>query len=215
MTKLAACAADLRYLLDRDYPIRSALKLVGDHAQLHARERQLLFRCVAPTAVALAIRATCLRAQDLRGRALLIDGYNVIITLETALAGGPIVRGDDGFSRDLAGSFGSHRTSARTDAAIALLRSALDDLGPAPVEIYLDRPVPFSARLADRLRTELRAVVHLENSADGALKRRIAEIDGAVVATADTAILREARASIDLVAVILDRALPEAWIVRL
>src|ERR1043165_341306 len=100
MTLLAEGAEDLRYLLGRGYPMRSALTLIGDHLQLFKRQRQFLFRCVTSIRQAEQIRAHAISPEHARGRVLLVDGYNVLITIETAIDGGPLVRCDDGFLRD-------------------------------------------------------------------------------------------------------------------
>src|SRR6185503_11694230 len=90
MLLLSRAAEDLRYLLGRGYPLRSALTLIGDHLQLYKRQRQLLFRAVAAPEHAAHVRARTIPHAAIAGRPILVDGYNVLITLETAIDGGPI-----------------------------------------------------------------------------------------------------------------------------
>ena len=49
-----------------------------------------------------------------RGRGLWIDGYNVLTTVEAALAGGVILVGRDGCYRDMASMHGSYRKVSET-----------------------------------------------------------------------------------------------------
>lgn len=216
LAQLSEAAHDLRYLLGRGYAQRSAITLVGDHLQLVKRQRQLLFRCVASPAVAAAVRHKTVASAA--GRTLLVDGHNVLITLETALNGGPLVRADDGFLRDLSELHGAYRANASTPKAIALLAASLRALAPTAVALYLDRPIAFSARLADELREALgpEAGVELADSADGAIRARLRAGLDAVLASSDSALLAEASAVVDVVADAVRRGpVAEAWILEL
>lgn len=216
LVQLSEAARDLRYLLGRGYAQRSAITLVGDHLQLVKRQRQLLFRCVASPDVAASVRGKAVASAA--GRTLLVDGHNVLITLETAINGGPLVRGDDSFLRDLSELHGTYRSNASTPRAIALLTASIRALGTRDVALYLDRPIAFSARLADEFREALGpgASVELADSADGAIRARLRAGLDAVLASSDSALLAEAAAVVDLVADAVQRGpVPEAWILEL
>ena len=60
-------------------------------------------------------------AEQLRGAALWLDGYNVLTTIEAALAGGVILAARDGTYRDMASMHGSYRKVAETLPALELL----------------------------------------------------------------------------------------------
>jgi hypothetical protein len=96
--------------------------------------------------------ATLLQPNDLGGRPVSIDGFNLIITLETALSGGIVLRGRDGVLRDLSSIHGTYRAVQETDRAIKLAAAALLTITPGPVRWLLDQPVSNSGRLAARLR---------------------------------------------------------------
>lgn len=217
LARIREAAIDLRYLLGRGYAQKSAIALVGDRAQLVRRQRQMLMRAVSSPENAAAIRARTVPPEALAGAHLLIDGYNVLITVETAINHGPLVRSDEGFLRDLSEVHGAYRENESTAQAIALLRSLLEDHAPAKLELYLDRPISFSARFAERLRGELgaAALIELADSADAALKLRMDAEPSAILASADGALLARAHRAIDLVGAITARALPEAWILAL
>ncbi len=214
--KLRGAAADLRWLLGRGYALPGALALVGNRFQLAKRQRQCLLRGVCAPDLAEAVRRATVDASAVRGAALLIDGHNVLITVETALARGVLVRGDDGFLRDLAERHGSYRKSARTEEALLLLRDALAALGPAAVHCYLDRPLPLSGLLARRVREVVPAAeVDVVPSPDGAIAARLKEDATAVCATSDSGILRRAEAVFDLAAHIVRARIADAWTIAL
>src|SRR5207249_4208669 len=81
---LRLAAGDLAWLLGRQYAPTAALTLVGNHYQLHARQRQALARAVAAPAVAQARRQRHVPTAALAGMSLYVDGFNQLITIEVA-----------------------------------------------------------------------------------------------------------------------------------
>src|SRR5262249_11806265 len=80
-----------------------------------------------------------------------VDGFNQLVTIERALAGGAILRGRDSALRDIASVHGTWRRSESTQQAIALVARSLPASGVAWV---LDAPVSNSGRLAQLLREQ-------------------------------------------------------------
>ena len=60
-------------------------------------------------------------ACELKGQDLLIDGFNVVTTVETALGGGAVLHCRDETYRDLAGIHGTYRKVAETSRRSSLL----------------------------------------------------------------------------------------------
>ncbi len=149
--QLRAAVADLSWLLTKGYAPRSALKLVGDRYTLFERQRIAVMRCACSDADLLRRRQHQVTAEALAGGAILIDGYNVLTTIEAALAGGIVIVGRDGCYRDMASMHGTFRTVAETNPAIELLGRVLADMRVAQVIWFLDRPVSNSGRLKTRL----------------------------------------------------------------
>src|SRR5437588_95661 len=96
---LRSAVGDLCWLLDRGYAGRSALKLVGDRYRLAQRQRVAVGRCSCSRAASESRRARQLAVDQLPGRVVAIDGYNVLTTVEAALAGGVLLIGRDGVLR--------------------------------------------------------------------------------------------------------------------
>lgn len=212
---LRTAVAELAWLLDRGYAVSSSLKLVGDRHELRARQRTAVLRCTCTTAEAAARFARRLTASAVAGRPLAIDGFNVLIAIEAALAGGVLLRGRDGALRDMSSVHGSYRRTEHTVAASEAIGEVLAGLAPTSVAWLLDRPVSNSGRLKLAL-AELaeargwRWDIELDYDPD----RRLAVFDG-VVATGDAWILDQAQAHYDLAAAVVAARCPGAWIVDL
>ena len=86
-------------------------------------------------------------AESLAGRPLWLDGYNVLTTVEAALAGGLLLHARDGAYRDMASMHGSYRKVAETQPALEHVGRTAADLGVTECCWYLDRPVSNSGRL--------------------------------------------------------------------
>ncbi len=220
---LKQAAADLRHLLSRGYAGKSAISLVGDHFQLRSRQRQALFRSVFPRDAAELIMERCVQSETIKAADLLLDGLNIMITVETALAGGVLFSCDDGVLRDISETHGSYRKNENTEQAVELIRRALDMLSPRKACVWLDRPVSFSGRLAETMRAALGAAVPVEvvDSPDYMILSKCRETGRSegtppcIAATSDSVVLQKAARSFDLPAYIVDRWIPDAWVVAL
>jgi hypothetical protein len=211
---LSRAVAELSWLLTRGYPPGTTLKLVGDRYRLTERQRWAVGRAVCTDAQCAHRAATQLPPANLGGRPVSIDGFNLLITLETALSGGVVLRGRDGALRDLSSIHGTYRAVQETDRAIRLAAVALLALAPGPVRWLLDQPVSNSGRLAARLR-ELGPALGLPWTAEVVMNpdRNLAETTDIVV-TADSAVLDRAGAWLNLAALALE-AEPPRWLLDL
>jgi hypothetical protein len=143
---------ELCWLLDRGYARHSAMQLVGDHHQLAVRQRLAISRA-ACSSVNRALRiAKCLPIEKIKGQPLVIDGFNLIITVETAMAGGLLLACCDGCIRDIASIHGTYRQVYETREAIELIGNALQSFAPESVLWLFDKPVSNSGRLAVMVR---------------------------------------------------------------
>lgn len=159
---------DYRYLLDRGYPSKSALDMVGNHYQLSRDERLMLFRgirstasvveteqrllelplCAAknstPVQTQVQIAGTLLSRSSL---SLIIDGYNVLGTILSYLLGRMLFIANDGIIRDIGAFHGkfSKNASLFENAMHALAKTCMTYFGECMHKIYLDEPVSESA----------------------------------------------------------------------
>lgn len=215
LPRMRMAMAELAWLLNRGYAETSALKLVGDRHELRVRQRTAVLRCVCTDAQRERRRAHRLEPAAIAGQPLALDGFNVLIVVESALSGGVVLRGRDGFLRDMASVHGSYRRGEQTLAASVAIGERLASLGPSRVTWLLDRPVSNSGRLKTAL-DELAAergwawTIELDYAPD----RRLAQFEG-VVASGDAWILDNSARFIDLTAAVVAACCPSAWIVDL
>lgn len=144
---LRAAAGDFCWLLDRGYAHDSALKLVGDRHGLEARQRTAVSRSCCTASQAASRRNREIAPPQLSGATLWVDGYNVLTTVEAALAGGVVLAARDGAYRDMASMHGSFRKVAETLPALELLGRTLAARRPRECRWLFDRPVSNSGRL--------------------------------------------------------------------
>lgn len=194
---------EIFWLLERGYPIKSASVFVGNHHLLSERQRLALVRATSPAA-AIAQRVEKLVDQEemLDGRTVCIDGFNLIITLETALSDSTLIRCMDGTVRDLAGLRGTYRLIDKTDEAVRLVGTQLEKRHVGRAVFYLDAPVSNSGRLRARILElmegrSFETVVELVPNADVILEKE------ELVATSDAIILNHCKSWINLASDIL------------
>lgn len=149
---LRQAAADFRYLLNWGYPRPASLTLVGNRYDFDRRARQILHRGVFAEDLAHDRLAKLRRLAEVAGQPLAVDGHNVLITLEGAFRGMPLVLADDGFIRDVAELSRAFRVSRHTDLALGLLADYLKTQQTGPVTVLYDAPMSKSGELARRTR---------------------------------------------------------------
>jgi hypothetical protein len=125
----------------------------------------------------------------MNARRLLVDGLNVITTIEVALAGGVLLLGRDSCLRDMASFHGSYRLVQETGRAVEILIDVVDSLRPSEVTVYIDRPVSNSGRLAEIVRTTASGKGSRMQATTADRVDELLKASTAVVASADSAIL--------------------------
>lgn len=148
--------ADYSMLLSKGYAPNSSLKLVGDHFVLTKRQRMALMRAACSDAQLAQRQKKQVIAVELKGKPIVIDGYNLLITIESALSGGVIFIGRDRCLRDLSGVHGSYRKVTETIPAVELIAEYLVGLGVSEVRWLFDSPVSNSGRLKTLIRELVR-----------------------------------------------------------
>jgi hypothetical protein len=150
---LQRAVSELSWLLSHAYSMKASLKLVGDRYELTERQRLAVSRAACSNAGRTGRKAHCLDVESLDGADIIVDGFNLIITIEAMLSGGVLILCRDGCIRDLSSVHGSYRSVNETESAILLIGQALEAAHPRSVEWVLDRPISNSGRLARRIRS--------------------------------------------------------------
>jgi hypothetical protein len=141
---------DYAYLLNRNYPRKSILKIIGDRYLLNTFQRILLARGIFSD---LDVRERISKTQaQVKGQELFIDAYNVLFTICNYLLGRMVFIGNDRFVRDTGEVYGKPHNDPVFTRAIELCINYLRKNKPARVEFMLDSPISNSAELAGILR---------------------------------------------------------------
>lgn len=145
--KMRKAQKEIKWLLDRDYNIRSVINIVGNHYQFSSRQRNALMRSTALQKEIESRKLKCIPLNFLEGSCVYVDGFNLIITLEVALSASPIILCNDDTVRDLAGLRGTYSIIDKTDYALNIFEREINDLKISKVNFCLDRNVSNSGRL--------------------------------------------------------------------
>lgn len=208
---LRSAVLDLSWLLTRGYAEPSALKLVGDRYQLVERQRTAVLRSSCSDTALADRRGRCVEPESLRGQSIRIDGFNLILTLETALGGGVVLVGRDGCYRDMASVHGTYRRVDETRPALELVSGWTNAHGIGSCHWFLDAPVSNSGRLAHMIReNDSNWTVDVVANPDLILRE-----PGPVVVTADAGILDRSGAWTNLARTIINSNISSAFIVDL
>lgn len=213
LTILRQTQEELLYLLEHNYPIKSASTFIGNHYMLSERQRMAIVRATATQKI-LEERNIKKVTGNLQGESVYLDGLNIIITLEVALAGSTLIRCMDQTIRDLAGLRGTYRLIDDTDKAIFLIGDKLKEMQIQEAVFYLDAPVSNTGRLKQRIQELLAEYpflirVELVINADVMLKKQ------KNVITSDAIILNTCESFINLTAEIIRAKLPEVKCINL
>lgn len=213
--KLRTALKDYCWLLNRGYAAPSSLKLVGDKFQLVERQRLLVMRNGSTENQRLNRQATQRIPIALAGQDLYLDGFNILITLESALSGGFIFIGNDGCYRDLASVHGTYKRVHETGRAITLIGKALCALRVARAFWLIDKPISNSGRLQQLLiqiaeQNGWNWDVELHQSPDTELSRT-----AGIIASSDSAILDSVNNWFHLTRYVIEQSIPDARIIDL
>lgn len=202
---LQKAAEDFRYLLNKGYPRKAALELVGNRYGLTSDDRHLLHRGVFSNSDSKSRQKKIISIKEVQNKDLAIDGHNIVITIEAGLSGRPLISGDDGFIRDISGLSGSFRKTETTEKAIQFIIHAIKKIKPCHTLFLFDAPISMSGKLAQEVRSWLKK----ENLPGDAMAVKVPEkiLIGfpGVIATSDTAIIDQSKKGLDLAGYILKK----------
>jgi hypothetical protein len=212
---LRNAVSDLSWLLERGYASVSALKIVGDRYALAQRQRIAVARCGCSDEARRRRDGSRIELGRLAAQVLWIDGYNLLTSIEAALAGGVILGARDGCFRDMASVHGTWRKIEETVPAIDIAGRFLAELGVSRAVWYLDSPVCNSGRLKTMLR---KTAAEQDWSWDVELvpdPDRILSQTDQFVATADSGIVDACCRWVNLARAVIEQRVPAANIVDL
>lgn len=213
MFTLKKAQNDIIYLIENGYPIKSSSTFVGNHYLLSDRQRLAIVRATSTKEIIAERKTKCI-GTDFTPKKVMIDGLNLIITLEVALSNSTLIKCMDGTVRDLAGLRGTYRLIDKTELALQLIGKKLMDMKIEEVIFYLDSPVSNTGRLKLLILEILskfpyKVSVELVNNADVLLENQ------SNVVTTDAIILNRCKSWFNISSEIIDESIPSVRLIDL
>lgn len=215
LPNLNAAVHDLSWLLTRSYPDRASIKIVGDRYRLTQRHRKALYRAACSDEALQHRQSVMVPHLELSGSDMAIDGYNLLISIEAALAGGYLFHCRDGCYRDIASVHGTYRRVEETLPALTMIGITLQNLGLQTINWFLDKPVSNSGRLKVLMyeiagKYEFPWNIRLVNNPD----KTLAQQENQIIVSSDGWVLDQVKAAFNLHRYIVDN-IPNAKIIPL
>ena len=198
-SKMREAIKDQSYLLSRGFSEKSSLVLVGNRYKFNNRQQRAVQGMSEATHKLTKRTENCLQPNELAEKEVYIDGFNVLIMLESALSGAYLFKGLDGCYRDLSSVHGTYKKVTQTETAIHLVAEFLENHQIQKTTWIFDKPVSNSGRLKTLL-GEIAAAknynweIILDNNPD----KLIAE-SNAIAVSSDAWILNHAQRWLNLV----------------
>ena len=147
LEKMKSAVQDMQYLLCRNYAEKASSELVGNHYRLKTRQIQAVRGASASATQLHNRKCKQLEISELKAQTIYLDGFNVLILLESLLSGAYIFEGTDGCFRDLYGVFGTYKRVNQTQEAIELVASFFHKSHAEKLTWIFDKPVSNSGRI--------------------------------------------------------------------
>jgi hypothetical protein len=176
--------SDYYFLITNEYPEKGSLKIVGDRYHLRTEVRTLLYRGITSTEKSKK-RTSRIVPDPITP--LLIDGYNVLMTLMNYRLGRFVFISTDGICRDAAWQFGKIGSEPVFNECIILLTDFLRLFRNLQIIIYLDNSNKNCREHSDLLKINTEDNTRIERvaSADNSLLKH----QEGTIATSDSEII--------------------------
>lgn len=192
--KFKEAARDYLWLLDKNYPQKKVLSLVGDRYRLLKSERSVLYRGIAATAEAREREKKLQKITAPGTNRLHIDMLNTLITIASYLGGKSVFICNDGWLRDASETHAGKIQRHLLEKATALLLRFILKQKPDKADAYIDSRAESGkealAVLSDKQTYPL--AIHSPESADHALR----EVNYGILATSDSQLIMHTSCSV-------------------
>lgn len=205
MLEIKNAAQDLKYLLDRDYNKKTSLNLIVNRYKLNDKQRNFLQRYVFSEKDIKLHKSRLFSIEKIAGKDIIIDGYNVLITVEAILNKKELVRGMDGFLRDTSAIFSKYIFDKNTKKALKRIILTLKEYKPRFVLFIFDSQISHSGELTGYVRHKLNESglngnARTSRSAD----KEIVDLNE-ITMTSDSIIIEKVDGAVDIGSVIYEK----------
>jgi len=214
LPKLKEAGRDLFYLLNKGYPKQNSLDLVGNRYNLNSDLRHILHRAIFSKDELRMRKEKLISPSEIKDKVLGIDGYNVLITIESAIKRKIVILCKDGLVRDISGVSKKYRISKSTLKALNLIFETLVNYRPKRIIFYFDSPMSKSGELASLVREKIKEFkLNGESFAVNVPEKYLMNLS--YVSTSDYAIVDKVKNVFDLAGFIVRRRLRKTNLLNL
>jgi hypothetical protein len=128
---------------------------VADHFQLSLEERHILTRVIMPPDKIVSRINKKVACAGIRDRNLLLDGYNILLSVDSLLKKELMWFCDDGYIRDTRYYFSKAKQAEDLEEALEAVLRFLSKAGPKSVFFLLDAQISRSGELAGFIRHKM------------------------------------------------------------
>ncbi len=209
--KLLKPARDIRSILRWGYPKFSTIRFVADHFQLSLEERHILTRVIMPPDRVVSRINKKVTCTNIKNRNLLLDGYNVLLSVDSLLKKEPMWFCDDGYIRDTRYYFSKAKQAEDIEEALEEVLRFLSEASPKSVFVLLDAQISRSGELAGFIRHKMREYgisgeAKTSKLADFELKTEGENLEkNVILATSDGIIIDSVREVLDIPACLMEK----------
>lgn len=209
--KLLRPARDIRSILRWGYPKFSTIRFVADHFQLSLEERHILARVIMPPDRIISRINKKIDCSEIKDRKILIDGYNVLLTVDSLLKKELMWFCDDGYIRDTRYYFSKAKQAEDIEEALDAVLGFLSEASPKSVFFLFDAQISRSGELAGFTRHKLKEykisgeaktskIADFELKTEGGNPER-----NVIVATSDGIIIDSVKEVLDIPACLMEK----------
>lgn len=197
---------DYAHFLNKKYPQKSLLELVGTRYSLNQHERSMLFRGITTIEKASIRNKRLVDPEKVRGEILHIDLYNALFTIAAYLRGYPVYLALDGLLRDASESHGCSDWIEQLDKGLELKLQYFIETKPARVIFYLDNLLEHCRKVVEKIhqhckRTGMDHEIILHDSPDHLLENAtvglLASSDSTIIDRSELPVLDLPRAILE------------------
>ena len=153
--RLLKPARDIRSILRWGYSKFATIRFVAEHSQLSAGERHILTRVIMPPEKVVSRINKKIACDSISNRDILLDGYNVLLSVDSLLKNEPMWFCDDGYIRDTRYYFSKESQAEGIERSLDSVLEFLSGTTPKSVTFLLDSQISRSGELAGFIRRKL------------------------------------------------------------
>jgi hypothetical protein len=154
--KLLKPARDIRSLLLWGYPKFATISFVAEHSRLGVEERYILTRVIMPPEKIVSRINKKVACTYIKDKDLLLDGYNVLLSVDSLLKKEPMWFCDDGYIRDTRYYFSKTKQAEDIEESLDLVLKFLSEAHPKSAVFLLDAQISRSGELAGFIRRKMK-----------------------------------------------------------